>query len=324
MTAASATARMAHERVLERDRRDPLAARLDEVLRAVLHLDEAVGVDGHDVAGPEPAVVRPAVGALLRLEVRGRDRRATHLELAHRLAVPGDEAVGAAGADLDERDREPLQRAPRVRLVLRQAGLLAGSARDRPDRAHLGHAPAVDDMEAVTLAEGLDHRARRRGAADGHEPDRGEVPLARVRVERLEDPHPDRRDARGHRDLLLRKAVEQRLGIHVRAREDLLDAGQRAGEREAPRVRVEHRDDGQADVVGVEAERREHGQRVERDRAVRVEDALRPAGGAARVAHRRRGVLREVAVRELGLVRVGEELLVVDRRRPASGRRRPR
>src|SRR5262245_25794649 len=51
-----------HERVLERDRRDPLAARLDEVLGAILHLDEAVGVDAHDVACPEPAVVRPAVG----------------------------------------------------------------------------------------------------------------------------------------------------------------------------------------------------------------------------------------------------------------------
>ena len=88
--------RMAHERVLERDRRDPLAARLDEVLRPILHLDEAVGVDRDDVAGLEPAVVGPAVGAFVGLVVRGRDRGPAHLELAHRLAVPRHEAVGAA------------------------------------------------------------------------------------------------------------------------------------------------------------------------------------------------------------------------------------
>ena len=59
--------------------------------------------------------------------------------------------------------------------------------------------------------------------------------------------------------------------------------------------------------------RRVHRERVERDRAMRVEDALGPAGGAARVTHRRGRVLGQVAVRELRLVRVGEELLVVDR-----------
>src|SRR5262245_63364939 len=139
-----------HERVLERDRGDPLAARLDEVLRAILHLDEAVRVDAHDVAGPEPAVVRPSARhVLVGLVVGGCDRRAAHLELAHRLAVPRDEPFGATSTDLDERDREPLQRAPGVRLVLRQARLLPRRTRDRPHRAHLGHAPAVDDVQAV-------------------------------------------------------------------------------------------------------------------------------------------------------------------------------
>ena len=72
---------VSHERVLERDRRDPLAARFDEIFRAILDLDEAVGMDRDDVARPEPAVVRPAIRTLVRLVVGGGDRGPTHLEL---------------------------------------------------------------------------------------------------------------------------------------------------------------------------------------------------------------------------------------------------
>src|SRR4249919_341970 len=141
--------RMAHERVLESHRRDPLAARLHEVLRAVLYLDEAVGMDGHDVARPEPAVVRPAVGAVVGFVVRGCDRRTAYLELAHRLSVPGHEPLGAARADLDERDRDALHGAPRVGLLRLEAGLLTRSAGQRPHRAHLRHPPTVREVEAV-------------------------------------------------------------------------------------------------------------------------------------------------------------------------------
>src|SRR5579862_198293 len=87
--------RMGHERVLELDGRDPLAARLDHVLRAILDLDEAPRADGNDVAGPEPAVRRPAVRALGRVEVGRSDPRAAHLELAHRLVVHGTSASSA-------------------------------------------------------------------------------------------------------------------------------------------------------------------------------------------------------------------------------------
>ena len=79
---------MRHDLVLELDRRDPLAARLDDVLGAVGDLDEALRVDGADVAGAEPAVVKfvrrsiPVVGT--------GDPRAAHLDLAGGLAVPGE------------------------------------------------------------------------------------------------------------------------------------------------------------------------------------------------------------------------------------------
>src|SRR5262245_60193896 len=62
--------RVSDQLALERDRRDPLAAGLDHVLRAVLDLDEAGRCDRDDVAGLEPAVVRPAVRLLGRLVVR--------------------------------------------------------------------------------------------------------------------------------------------------------------------------------------------------------------------------------------------------------------
>jgi hypothetical protein len=48
---------MGHDLVLELDRADPFAARLDHVLGAVAQLDVAVVVDGGDVAGLEPAVL---------------------------------------------------------------------------------------------------------------------------------------------------------------------------------------------------------------------------------------------------------------------------
>ena len=49
---------MRHRGILEVDRADPLAARLDHVLAAVGDLQVAVGVDRRDVAGVEPAVRR--------------------------------------------------------------------------------------------------------------------------------------------------------------------------------------------------------------------------------------------------------------------------
>src|SRR5205823_7380308 len=93
-------------RVLELDGRDPLATGLDHVLRAVLDLDEATRVDRDDVAGAEPAVLRPAVRGLGRVVIRRGDPGSAHLELAHRLSVPRHVLVAGADADLDERERE--------------------------------------------------------------------------------------------------------------------------------------------------------------------------------------------------------------------------
>ena len=87
-----------------------------------------------------------------------------------------------------------------------------------------------------------------------------------------------------------------------------------AGVRVAPGVRVEHRHDREQRLLlgHVQAERRRERlpERVQDGGAVRVEDALRHPGRAARVAHGRGGVL--VQLRILVVVRVGprEQLLV--------------
>src|SRR5438270_13493846 len=102
---------MGHQVVLEVDRGDPLAARLDEVLGAVGDLDAAMGVDPHDIAGPKPAVVGEIFGPASAV-VRGRHPRPADLELAHRLVVPRYPlAGGVAGAALHGRRRTSLPRA---------------------------------------------------------------------------------------------------------------------------------------------------------------------------------------------------------------------
>ena len=307
--------RMAHERVLERDRRDPLAAGLDDVLRPVLDPDEAAGMERHDVARHEPAVVRPAIGLVGRVVVAGRDPRPADLELAHRLVVPRDlVAVGVLRAQLDERERNALHldvvELLRPLLVLQGPGEVA----DRRDRRRLRHAPAVDDREVVPRLVRVDHRPRRRRAAAEHALEPGEVPLAGIRVELREDAKPDRRHARRPRHLLLLERVEQALAVEVRARVDDVRADHRREVRVAPRVRVEHRHHRQERVGLGErmAERRARGdaERVEDRRAVRVDDALRHARRAARVAHGRGLVLVELRVLPLVRVGAGQQLLV--------------
>ena len=79
--------RMAYDGILEFDGRDPLATRLDDILRTVGDLGVAALVDGAHIAGAQPPIVK-TIGRRIA-EVRGRDPWATGLEFADRLAIPG-------------------------------------------------------------------------------------------------------------------------------------------------------------------------------------------------------------------------------------------
>src|SRR5215208_5389167 len=148
---------VAHDRVLERHRGDPLAAGLDDVLRAVLDLDVAPLLDRDDVARFEPAVVGPPVGLRVVLVVAGRDPGAAHLELAHRLAVPRDDGpVLVDGTDLDERRRRSLLGAVGELDVLGSVLERARQLRDGAERRHFRHAPRMADVDAMSRLEALD------------------------------------------------------------------------------------------------------------------------------------------------------------------------
>src|SRR5438067_1426266 len=110
--------RMRYRDVLEIDRADPFAARLDHVLRAVGDLNIAVGIDGAYVAGREPAI--PQRVAALALEVALDHPRPAHLQIAESLAIPRQVfAVLVDDAHVDTEQHTPL-------LVL-QLGALLGA-----------------------------------------------------------------------------------------------------------------------------------------------------------------------------------------------------
>src|SRR5688572_29224636 len=79
-------ARAAHGGVLEIDRADPLAARLDHVLRPVGDHHRAVRLDLADVAGHEPVVLEELAPAVA-LYVAIHYPRAAHHEIARDAAI---------------------------------------------------------------------------------------------------------------------------------------------------------------------------------------------------------------------------------------------
>ncbi len=107
-----------------------------------------------------------------------------------------------------------------------------------------------------------------------------------LRVGVVQEVEPDRGHAAGHGHALRLDQLGERLALEEPARHHEVGPGQRRRVREAPRVRVEHRHDREHAVGGAQAEvvGDAHGQPVQDLRPVRVQDALRVAGRAARVA----------------------------------------
>src|SRR5262249_15326419 len=139
---------MAHDRVLELDRRDPLPAALDDVLGAVGDLDVAVGIDVDDVAGAEPPVVERLRRARVLVVARG-DPGTAHLELADALTVPGKlRAVLADDPPLDARYRSALTGADAPTVVVAPRVHGATRLRDGREWRRLGHAPRLHDGDA--------------------------------------------------------------------------------------------------------------------------------------------------------------------------------
>ena len=180
--------RMRHQRVLEVDRRDPLAARLDHVLRAVLDLDVAARVDRHDVARLEPAVGGPAVGLLGRVVVATRrpTARAPRARPSSRRPT-GSRSSSSRARSSTSASGSPASRAGRAASPRRRPrGRPAGATVDASGEVSVMPQPCTIVRPWRCLKRG-DHRSRRRRAADEHPFHARQVPACRARVEQLQD-----------------------------------------------------------------------------------------------------------------------------------------
>src|ERR1051326_4924186 len=79
---------MFHNSVLQIDGPVPFAAAFHQVLGAIVDLDEAVAIDGCDIAGTEPAV-RERGRIIGDLPIAIDDPEPSDLQLAHSFTVPG-------------------------------------------------------------------------------------------------------------------------------------------------------------------------------------------------------------------------------------------
>ena len=154
----------AHGLVFQIDRRNPLAAGLDNVLGAVDQLQDVIFIQRGDVAGVEPAFLGEGliVGVVV-VVVAGDDPRPAHHE------VPACGAVVGLGLLVIVDDAHVDAEHP-VALLLLHLKLLFGAGRAhqvrrqharRAQRAHFGHAPGVDDVGLVVVFELADHGAGR-------------------------------------------------------------------------------------------------------------------------------------------------------------------
>ena len=237
--------RVGHQLVLQLDRRDPLAARLDEVLGAVDEAHPAPLVDRRHVAGAQPAVVGEALAGPRVVVVRRRDPVAAALQLAARRRRPTARAsccrARRPALDAEGRRARPPARSSAC-SSLRQQQLVAVEPADRRDRARLGHPPRLQDRQAELLAVAPPTAPSARPSHRTGWPAGCDVSRPFSARQHL---HPDRRHAGGDGDPLVDDEVGDRRPGQVRPGHHEVGTGRDAGVGETPRVGVEHRHDRQ-------------------------------------------------------------------------------
>ena len=233
--------RVRHDSVLQIDARDPFAAALHQILRAVHDLDVAFSIDGCHVAGPEPAVHESVVAARVVVVAAGNPRPA-NLQFAHGAFRP--------------RPVLHLSR-PRFEYPLQPAAI--------PCRASMSKRSLIGQLfqslfSVVTVAIGVvsvmphasmksdsvfflvqfDELPRQRGARHDHcsklEISCGcRFQIICINASRC-------RHARGERDaFVLDQSARCRRAAAWRPLNTMRDAGHDAGKRDAPAVGMKHR-----------------------------------------------------------------------------------
>ena len=302
--------------------RDPLAARLDEVLRAVDEVDVALGVDRRDVAGAQPAVL----GERLRRSGRrgSSRRRPTGRRPAARRAPRRPTAARRPRPDRRSGSSTPRRRSGPASRAGRRARRRSSSSERALDA---GRRTRPGSSRSCPTRAGSAARAARGTppTAPSARPSRRTTIARSDEVSRAvssgEHAHPDRRHARRERDALVLDQAGDRRRRHLRARATRASPPATTAACASPQAfawnigttgRITSRS------LTPSAVREHRAQRVQHGRAVRVDDALRVAGRAARVAHRRGLVL----VRDRGSRRArprASSVLVVERPAASSG-----
>src|SRR5204862_659343 len=180
--------RMRHGDVLQIDRADPFSARLDHVLRAIGDLHKAVRVDGGDVARGKPSVAQGT--AARALEVFVEYPGPAHGEIAEGLAVARQ--VPAFAIDdfhFDAIDRAPLLELHLALFFAGQRFMLAFERAEAAERAHLRHPPGVLALDAVIVAESIDHRRRAGRPSDCDGFQRAESEIVLLHMGKQCEPH---------------------------------------------------------------------------------------------------------------------------------------
>nr|GFD23080.1 hypothetical protein [Tanacetum cinerariifolium] len=151
--------------VFEVDARNPLAARLYHVLRAVGDVHEAVGVDGGHVASLKPAAGRE-LARLGRAKVVAGNERPAHQQVAKGDAVVRQRPAGFVHyLHIDAENAAALLDFEEELRIAGQVEVLAFERTHGAERRGFAHAPGVADFNTQFLIEGAQQRGRARRPA---------------------------------------------------------------------------------------------------------------------------------------------------------------
>src|SRR5258708_14612110 len=148
-------ARVRYGGIFQIDRADPFTTGLDQILGAIAYLQDAVRIDGCDIAGGKPPIAQRRGSAFViaaddpltahhQFSLRGAVSRQCRAVLADDLDVDAEDGLAAIGT------RRLALRRPPLQLLLAQAAARCGGGAFR-------HSPALPPFHPEKLIEFGDH-----------------------------------------------------------------------------------------------------------------------------------------------------------------------
>ena len=238
--------RVGHGDVLHINRADPFAAGLDHVLAAVGYLHVAIGVDGGHVARGEPTIDERVTA--LAFEISPHHPRSLDMQVAKGFAIPRQViAFRVDNLHVYTKNGAPLLQADLHLIGFRQVLVFVFKRAQGAQRAHLCHAPGMQNFDTIVVVEGSNHGRRAGRAANHRALERCELQAGGLHV--AQQHLPDGGHAGGVGDFFGFQQLVNRFAIHRRAWKHQLGAGQWCRVRNAPGVDMEHGHHGQDSIT---------------------------------------------------------------------------